>query len=238
MSLIQEALKRQQEEIGRISTESAERGLVPPKSAPPPVPSSPQPLMETLSHEAAPSYQAPKKSAKVLGVLAASVVLILLLLGAAGYFFMVAAKTYQAGRLPPPGEQTPVVQSGEEDVSKTIVPSTPVPFAPTGKTKPTPVPAQKATPLPKPVRTAAPAPVKPAPVQPAAAPQKPVWPSMTLMGVVVKSEPQLSTAVINSSLYGINDSIEGVRIVDIRHDGVILQYGSEKRMLQLGSSTD
>jgi len=95
-----------------------------------------------------------------------------------------------------------------------------------------------------PVKTATPAVVEPTPpvtvavedappsetTVPAPAPIR--WPDITITGVVGRD--QKGAAFVNGKVYGVNETVDGVRILSIKPQGVLLEYQGETRLAKIG----
>lgn len=62
------------------------------------------------------------------------------------------------------------------------------------------------------------------------------WPALKLTGILHGSGPAESTAIINGKMIGAGQTIEGVMIVEIQANHVLLKYGSEKKFLRVGAT--
>ncbi len=251
MSLIQEALKRQQAEYDK--TGATPRAEVSPRGAtPPPLPSK------------------PKKKAKSKGwlVLLGSALVLLLLAGAAMTFFMKAAQPY----LPPIGEpsalpsqeKTPGVASNllikplQKAVAAAKAAQSAHQMEPEAQPEEGPVPVKVSVPVEakaKPVSVTEAAETKkrpslvlgigsggsPAPTASARAESAPTaplaWPKLLLNGVMHRASMQASAALINRTMVGVDETIDGVRLIEVRSSSVVLEYQNERRTLYVGQST-
>lgn len=89
--------------------------------------------------------------------------------------------------------------------------------------------------------TPAPDPLVARPAAPEAAPapvavEPVIWPMLTINGLVGKGEQ--GAAMINAQIVGVNETIEGVKVIDIKKQGVTLEFEGEKRFVKVGGSTD
>ena len=81
-------------------------------------------------------------------------------------------------------------------------------------------------------QTAVPPAAKPATIKtPAVTPQ---WPSLKLTGLLNNVGADKGTAFINKQMIFVGGQIEGVTLVEIRSDGVLLKYGGETKFLKMG----
>lgn len=95
-----------------------------------------------------------------------------------------------------------------------------------------------------PGETAAPAGVEPKPVVTVAvgafppsettvtAPVAIKWPDITISGVVGRD--QKGAAFVNGKVFGVNETVDGVRILSIKPQGVLLEYQGETRLAKIG----
>jgi len=63
------------------------------------------------------------------------------------------------------------------------------------------------------------------------------WPALKLTGILRGSGPAESTALINGKMISAGQTIDGVTIVEIQADGVLLKYGAENRFLRVGTTS-
>lgn len=110
------------------------------------------------------------------------------------------------------------------------------------KVEPAPV---VATPKPEPV-IVKPAPVTPPPVAApapvavvhAAAPVVPVapavWPAVKITGVMATSQKDHRTAFINDSLLNVGDTVDGMVLIDVAQNSVVLEFKGERRTFPVG----
>ena len=91
-------------------------------------------------------------------------------------------------------------------------------------------------------QTAAGAGQKPVPAKPSAlktggpvAPPAVKWPLLKLSGILCGSGKNENSALINGKLISTGQAMENVTLVEIQSDGVILEYGGEKRFLRVGA---
>ncbi len=94
------------------------------------------------------------------------------------------------------------------------------------------VPAPRVDPAPEP--RAAPA----TPMTPAAATdiEPMVWPNLSISGVL--GNEQKGAAFIDGKVVGVNETIQGVRILAIRSQSVMLEYKGESRLVKVGQSVN
>jgi len=60
------------------------------------------------------------------------------------------------------------------------------------------------------------------------------WPMLTCSGVVGKGAS--GSAIISSEIVGVGESVQGVKVLSIRAQGVELEYEGETRFLKVGSA--
>lgn len=67
----------------------------------------------------------------------------------------------------------------------------------------------------------------------AAVPPEPIkWPDITISGVVGKE--QKGAVFVNGKVIGVNETVEGIRIVAIKSQGAVLEYQGETRLAKVG----
>lgn len=179
----------------------------------------------------------------------ATVVLVVLVVGGmmvAKWMLIMARKKAESALTaqtvsPPPVAAVPVAKSGAvQGQDQKATPPTPVsePDVPVKlEALPEPSPAQASIP-PTPqesesVAKAAsremaappPAPTAPAPV---------TWPTLKLTGILSGLSQGEGAARINNQMVFVGGQIEGVTLVEIRSDSVMLKYGSETKFLKMG----
>ncbi|MBI2438449.1 MAG: hypothetical protein HYV36_06530 [Lentisphaerae bacterium] len=227
MSLIQDALKRQQQEAEGPGQESAPDAAVP-ESMPAP------PSTEQLSPPAAASeLERPRKSGKQIALIIFSCLLIVW-----GSFFLAGLYLKHAllGLLQPSLQQSsPLGESFQ-------IPAEP----------PEPVITPAGAPVISPAAASAPALAGEGadakedsaglagqePSLPAVAPLPSgvVWPRLKLTAVFSNVGSGQAAARLNNRLVLLGDKIEGVTLVEIRSDGVMLKSGSAVRFLKMGAT--
>lgn len=62
------------------------------------------------------------------------------------------------------------------------------------------------------------------------------WPALKLTGILRGVGTEESTALINGKMIRIGQEVEGVKLVEIQSDGIILKYGSENKFLRIGAT--
>jgi hypothetical protein len=277
MSLIQEALKRQQQEF---------EGKPAPADAASSTPSS-EPSVPPVTPPPVPAKKPKKEKGKGWTVLVGSIIVLILLLVGAVYFFLIAAKSWKMSApsssepttaAQPPQSVTPAqastsatsagnalirpIQKAEEAVRKVQeAQKTDPSIDPAGATKTeskkvsTPV-VQESKP-----ETAAPPSASAAESKKATLvlgvggsknltgttseesapsdgePKAVIWPKLTLSGVMMQSSAKDCTALINKIMVGVDETIEGVRVVEVRSGSVLLELEGETKTLYVGQST-
>jgi hypothetical protein len=246
MSLIQEALKRQQEDAEKHATESpppvqspataepgSERvsvrrsaGSAQTENQPPAGQQGPPPLPGEVL-EAGPVK---RNRAALLGIAA----VILLVIGGGVWLALFFMKPKNAAQPPPTTSTTlPASVAGSTPTVEPAVTAPPpvvVSVTPPVETVAV-VTATEPTPSGTKIETAA-TPPPPAHVAP---PAPVVWPSLMLSGVMGRGSR--GAVRINNEIVTINDTIQGVKLIAIGNQGVELEYMGERKILKVGSST-
>ena len=287
MSLIQEALKRQQAETEGtqppetttaipVSTEPIEAPELPsikatppaatPAATPPPVASIPaetpvpppisEPTRETPPPtvdkvEAPVTVESDSKSSNGIPGVIGVILLIILLVGAVMWAIMYGlnaasmkseSTTIATVESPVTGEaltvtdpidvqpkaETPTVV--ENAVEPTITEHDPSPDEPEVSAATEPAQAES-VPTVTEVPEALP-PTTPTVVTPPT--PKAQWPALKLSGIVGGGHG--GAAIINRKILGVNETVEGVRVLRIEQKGTLLEYKNEKRFLKVGKS--
>lgn len=234
MSLIQEALKRQQQEFGGGDAQEtpSQAGSEPPVTETMPVmaqPSSSTPAV-SLPPPASPALPSaslppppPRRSShslpKIGGIVAAALVLLLVggLISAKWIFKWTQAKNSVVAAVQP---AVPAPATAEA----VVIPEAPVvagalPAGQAEVTQDASPPDQAAEEKPPPAKE------RPAPVQ---------WPAVKLSGVCASPNPGEGSARINNQIVFVGGEISGVTLVEIRGDGVMLKYKTETKFLKMG----
>ncbi len=73
-----------------------------------------------------------------------------------------------------------------------------------------------------------------------AEPAKPlvVWPKLTVFGLIGGTGGRKGAVIINGQMFGIGDTVEGVKIISIDKDGAHLKFAGETRVLKVGGTTE
>lgn len=256
MSLLQEALKRKEEDEARrraANNQSASIDSVPqensakltlsgsraPENRPPISPSPTPPVSmpvstpagsETISTDmtvpAEPTANAPVKRRAMPSWLFLLLGILIVGLAAAAsiMFFFNAPKASPVSKEKPAAPvQAPEVQAAAPSTQEIVVA------------------ADKETAL-EPQQTQATASAESVPpasvnTQPPAAAQPQIkWPVLKLTGILRGAGKEESSAFINNKVLGPGKTIDGVTVVEVQSDGVILQYGSERKFLRVGAT--
>jgi hypothetical protein len=77
-----------------------------------------------------------------------------------------------------------------------------------------------------------------APASVAAAPLASGWPLIRVEGVLAGATPSRSSALLNDQMIRVRQRIEGVRLLEVRTEGVLLEYQDETRFVQTGTTTE
>jgi len=262
MSLIQEALRRKQEEI-----EAEQNGTVLPhtsapmkmddesdvpentfswekRSSPPNIQEAAEPTRETPLRRASAD-----KEHRVLIPLIGAILLLLLLLFFAGWAVMFGIQTFF------PTDVTPeTVASVTPPAAPPVAPVPEAPLAPpevailvddeipeeripeTGVTVAEPVidAAPKSEPETEPMASDQTPPAAPAESLPAPEPMPIIWPDVHVSGVV--GTPQGGSAIINGKVVGMHETFENIIVRDIGRGFVVLEYQGETRRFSVGRS--
>lgn len=158
----------------------------------------------------------------------------------------VAASPTQAP--PPRPAAAPPVQSGSPGLEKIAIPAATATAAAPTQAPPAPVAAAPAAnPAPAADTTAtksAPAPVAPPPAAPAAGTLPLIWelpfatrknlPEMNLSMHVFGNEPAQRFVILNGERRVAGDDVDGVHVVEIRADGVVLELEGQRFLLPRG----
>lgn len=276
MSLIQEALKRQQGEEADTSTdkpeqtppapaETSEQPAPPPPPPPPPPPSAPPPTppqvaAPTAAEPPPPDAQEPPpddNGGRAWPTLVGVFVVILVLIGLCIWMMLFAFRHLRdSGRQ----QMETVIDQVETSAPAAPAPSRPAPpptttttIAPDVSPRPpeaaatTPQPPTSSVPSPAPAMPTTPAPTPPATVQsksPAASapgPSTPTaaaplgsvdWPMLKLSGII--GDGQTGSAIINNTVIGVGETVDGVLVKAINNQGVQLEYKGTTRFLKVG----
>ena len=253
MSLIQEALKRQEEEAQQGPTTI-------PAPPPPPPPDVDEDKQDLVKEE--PAQPKERAKSKPWAVLLGALAVILLLVGGAAWMLITAVKTMtddvadtvvstlKEAETPTVVEQDVPADPGEEAVAA-VEPATTEGIEPPAQPAPVaaPEPAAEEPPVvsvPEPTEIAAPGPAPPQPVPaPEVAGAEPEaetpdaevqWPVLKVKGIVGKG--QRGAAVINGKVVAVGELIEGVKVVSVNSRGARLEYKGSSRHVRVGSSTE
>jgi len=208
MSLIQEALRRRQEEEGK----------------------APVPVSETVVPPAAPPRRR-LHAGSVVGFVRLLCYFVLAVGACAGIYALYRSFTLEQKpssevasvpepRVPPDPVASPPQAQAPEAV-------TPAPPANTVE----PVPSRV---VPPPVQPPAITPPSSSPPQP---PREGEWPELKIMGVVARPRQEDSSAVINGQIEEVGATLRGVKLLEVTASGVLLEYAGERKIVRVGRTT-
>ena len=63
-----------------------------------------------------------------------------------------------------------------------------------------------------------------------------LWPRVTVNGILAKGTRGRGMAIINNQMMSVNESVEGVRLVEVKGQGVTLEFGGEVRFVEIGQT--
>lgn len=228
MSLIQEALKRQQQEAGEGELKNGPPPLQRPAAAPSPKPEpalkpEPPPLKNDTPTVAPAETKAPpprdkSKKRETAGAKTGKTIVLILLLAAVGglvWYQMKppARKSTHAG----PTAETTTQQAADPVPVLALTPITEILDSETSVAKP-----QASDPITE-------------PLTPEELLVEIEWPSLLLNGIVGSGAQ--GSCLINNQIVRVGEHVQGVKVAAIRKDGVELEYQGEKRYLRVGAST-
>ena len=260
MSLIQEALKRKMEEKGGGTPAATPPPPPAALATPPPAPvSMPAPVAVPSGMTVQQPTQDRGNLVKIIGMVGA----ILVMVSLAGVLIFMAVKSWSSKRSPQ-GQAASVEQplaaaaaAAAKPVSSASAGQTPSAVASiadrvsdmkgkvlesrsegaeiTGDRTPEPAPR----PLPAVVEQPAPrveassagggTPV----VQ---AQEFSLWPRVTVNGILAKGTRGRGMAIINNQMMSVNETVEGVRLIEVKGQGVLLEFGGESRFVEIGQT--
>ena len=227
MSLIQEALQRKQEEPNQPKPSL--------RLAPPPIPMEPLP--------ASPPPRPGRSMFLVvilivlLAVLAVSAFLLLRHL-----FFQKSDSESQAPETTVVAEPTTSTPDSAPAESEPVKREATSPFTEPKPPEPVPPPPPSVEPLatspgtPRPAVDAALPTPPPLPPEPAAGPPEPRWPMLTLKAVMARTGSKRGTALLNGRLVSAGEDVDGVRVMEVREDGVLLGLEGRTHFLRVGQT--
>jgi hypothetical protein len=261
MSLIQEALKRQQEESGESPVADTRQTPRPtavpdqPKAPPaaPPTPPTPPPLPSGDQETAAPLSSVVEKTEEKSGrrtwpVLLGVLLLVLLLAGGGIWMMMYALGSLKPSQGEEGGQQTSrtkiVIEPGGAEAGGAAPAEQPPQPEPGTQPEPEPAPQPVPEPAPQPQPEPAPQPepgaastgeTPPSEVPgttPQPGPEPVAWPSLALSGMVGKGIN--GSAIINGAVVSVGEVVDGARVTFIGIQNVELEYKGETRTLRVG----
>lgn len=251
MSLIQEALKRQQEEAKKAGATDGSPVVQQPLGQEPPVArtsglqmasATPSPSVEQEAPPIATEEAAePSKFAdkRLLGLVLKIVPLALVLIGGGVWIAksMLSAKPPQVAtstaKSPAPSASQPTTAQPAVEPPKTA------PTQPGTNSQSAAVLSNSATikhgdtPTNQEPEESAPAIVEP--VQPPASPAPLVWPALTVNAIIGKDKN--GAAKINNVLMDVGQEIDGVTLISVGKQSVQLEYRGQQRTIKIGRST-
>jgi hypothetical protein len=257
MSLIEEALRKQQQEAAQ--TETPTRTGAPTADGPAKTPPGPPPLPAGLAAAAAPAAPqetpTPRRWPVVLGIVA-----VLALLAGGGLALSTVVKEKWSGAKAQVLSQLPTVAKGRlrTNTTKVVSPASNVSLAttmvvvavsngpshasPPGASATVRVNIASAPSLPVPSMTTNPTPVPSVQPLTSAVPVQAkiavLWPKLRLGGVLSAGAAEQGSAILNSRVVGQGQSISGVTVVSVSRDGVEIEFQGERRYLKTGESTE
>jgi len=264
MSLIQDALKRQQEESegNRVPLKAAAAPSVPDAMPVPPRPpairqptdsiAGPQSLRDSVTGgRAGPDPGKPVQPGKSWKLIA-GIIFVCILIAWGGSLLVVFVMKQSAERTLL-GSFMPDMAHGRVTLGKPAIKTAPPPAYPpaAARSKPVVTPVRSSAPMPwlSPAAAAVPAfaaeeeddenVVAPIVTEqelpaPAPAPVPVVWPRLKLSAIFSNVGSGQAGARLNNRLILLGDQIEGVTLIEIRRDGVVLKCGAEVRFLKMG----
>ena len=63
-----------------------------------------------------------------------------------------------------------------------------------------------------------------------------LWPRVTVNGILAKGTRGRGMAIINNQMMSVNESVDGVRLVEVKGQGVLLEFGGESRFVEIGQT--
>lgn len=259
MSLIQEALKRQQmEQQGNSPAEETPASpAAPPPPPPPPAspPSQPTPSRaksndnaslkfksrsnpeeekpaEDTPHDETPSDKKDKPSQKTWTTLLGASIGVVLLLACGIWLISLAVKQMNAKKQQPASQP---VETTENTIITTESESGPQPDIQETTQIEQPEPQTTSSDLETNLPPESQMESEEKGKQPQIAPETVRWPPLELSGIVGKGAN--GSAIINGMVLSVNESIENVTIVAIENQGVRLEYKGHTQYLRVGQST-
>jgi len=245
MSLIQEALKRQQQESGEPAAADTKPPVQQPSNttlslrkaavAPPPIPAEqvPSPTGQPIGIPLENVTGDKKKKSMQLIILA---VILLVAVGAGAWSFFklkkgkpAPAKTATA-QAQKPSVSAPVQAAVTDELVKppaVAVVTPPEAVAPVQPQAPMIQPPEPEKPVPPPVA------VKPPPPEEVPV----VWPTLTVNGIFEGKGANRSSAIINKQIISVGETIEDVKLIAVRNQGVELEYKGKRQFVKNRSST-
>ena len=97
-----------------------------------------------------------------------------------------------------------------------------------------PVPAPPSQPVVNPPPAATVVAAVPPPALPSASAPGMAWPPVRITGVMARSGKGQQSAIINDSLINVGESLDGMTLVEVRENGVVMEYRRETRVFSVG----
>ena len=146
-------------------------------------------------------------------------------------------------RTPAPSLTNPITES-----AISVAPSNPAPAAPkAAPIESVSVAPVAAPPSPPPVQPAAQPPPAPsglssviaALMPPPAAPEPPAsqWPRLKVVGVIGRGGRGDGTAIINGTMFEVNEQVQGARVVEVSSTGVVFELKGQTQFVRVGHTT-
>lgn len=63
------------------------------------------------------------------------------------------------------------------------------------------------------------------------------WPPVVLTGMVAGSSRNRTSAILNGVLVALHQTIEGIELIEVTDDGVVLEYEQTRKYIRVGEST-
>lgn len=213
MSLIQEALRRKEEEEGRGHLTALDPALP------------------------APAALTPESGRKAVWVSIMRGLCYLVLFAGAGAGLVALYRSAGPGPASDPVAASPAVEkpavapaAKPDPIAAPALVAVPAPkpvqgtgAKPTAEAKPVPAPVSTARPTPRP------------PVEETIPPG--AWPELHVMGVFARPSPEDSSAVIDGELEDVGAKIRGVQLVDVKQNGVTFRFRGEDKFVRVGKTT-
>jgi hypothetical protein len=63
-----------------------------------------------------------------------------------------------------------------------------------------------------------------------------LWPRITLNGILSKGTQGRGIAIVNNQMMSVNETMEGVRLLEVRSTGVLMEFGGDTRFVETGQT--